>query len=118
MTDMTLTEGAIGQTGVLKAVGDCDVYAAPKLRESLLRLDASGHARILLDLTGCTFLDATGLAVIVGGLKRAREQGGDLRIACDEEPILRVFRTTGLTRVFVIYPSRDAAVKAIEGGAW
>jgi anti-sigma B factor antagonist len=116
VTALTLTEGAIGEVAVLKAAGDVDVYTAPLLRQSLMRLDDRGHSRVLLDLTGCEFLDAPGLGVILAALKRARARGGWLRLACDREEVLKVLRVTGMDKVLLTYATRDLAVMAIGGG--
>jgi anti-sigma B factor antagonist len=60
------------------------------------------------------FLDSTGLGVLVGGLKRVRAHDGSLRLVCTQERILKIFRITGLTKVFPIHASVDEAVGATE----
>jgi anti-sigma B factor antagonist len=59
-----------------------------------------------------TFLDSTGLGVLVGRLKLVRNQSGWLRLVCSNERILRVFRITGLDKVFGIHASLDDALAA------
>ena len=49
------------------------------------------------------FLDSTGLGVLVGGLKRVRAHEGWIDLVCTQSRILRIFRITGLNRVFNIY---------------
>jgi anti-sigma B factor antagonist len=95
---------------VVEVTGDLDVYTASQLRSLLLDLDHAGFRRIVIDLADCTFADYTGLAVIIGGIKRAREQGGWLAIACDRESILRLFRITGLIKVLNVHASADEAL--------
>ena len=58
------------------------------------------------------FLDSTGLGVLVGGLKRVRAHDGSLDLACTREQILKIFRITGLTKVFGIHDSVDEAIAA------
>ena len=58
------------------------------------------------------FLDSTGLGVLVGGLKRVRAHDGTLRLVCTQERILKIFRITGLTKVFPIHASVDEAVSS------
>jgi anti-sigma B factor antagonist len=110
---LIITESAAGEIAVIKVKGDLDVYTAPELRRSLMHCDAEGFSLFLLDLTECTYLDATGLGVLVGTLKRARARGGSVAIACDSEPILKIFRTTGLTKVFAIHATVADAVAAL-----
>ena len=54
-------------------------------------------------MEGVDFLDSTGLGVLVGGLKRVRAHEGTLRLVCTQERILKIFRITGLTKVFPIH---------------
>ena len=100
---------------VLAVTGEVDVYTAPRFRERLIELVTDGKRRIVVDLEGVDFLDSTGLGVLVGGLKRLRSHDGDLSLVCSQTRILKVFEITGLTKVFAIHDSLDAAVAA--GGA-
>ena len=94
---------------VLAVKGEVDVYTAPRLREKLVELVSQGKHRIIVNLEGVDFLDSTGLGVLVGGLKRLRSNDGDLGLVCTQSRILKVFEITGLTKVFSIFDSVDAA---------
>ena len=95
---------------VLAVFGEVDVYTAPNFRERLIELVSEGKHQIVVDLEGVDFLDSTGLGVLVGGLKRLRSHDGDLSLVCTQSRILKVFEITGLTKVFAIHDSVDAAV--------
>jgi len=95
---------------ILAVRGEVDVYTAPRFREQLVDLVAQGRRRIIVDLEAVDFLDSTGLGVLVGGLKRLRSHDGELLLVCTQARILKVFEITGLTRVFSIFDSVDAAV--------
>lgn len=95
---------------VLAVKGEVDVYTAPRLREKLVELVSQGKLKVIVDLEGVDFLDSTGLGVLVGGLKRLRSHEGDLQLVCTQQRILKVFEITGLTKVFAIHESVDAAV--------
>jgi anti-sigma B factor antagonist len=97
---------------VLSVRGEVDVYTAPRFRERLIELVSEGHHRIVVDLEGVDFLDSTGLGVLVGGLKRLRSNEGELVLVCTKSRILKVFEITGLTKVFAIHDTVDAAVAA------
>lgn len=94
---------------VLAVKGEVDVYTAPRLRERLVELVGEGNYKIVVDLGEVEFLDSTGLGVLVGGLKRLRSHDGDLTLVCTQHRILKVFEITGLTKVFSIFESVDAA---------
>jgi anti-sigma B factor antagonist len=94
---------------VLAVQGEVDVYTAPQLREQLISLVDDGKSNIVVNLEGVEFLDSTGLGVLVGGLKRVRSAGGDLSLVCTQRRILKVLEITGLTKVFSIHETVDAA---------
>ncbi|MBW6469267.1 MAG: STAS domain-containing protein [Coriobacteriia bacterium] len=87
--------------------GEVDVYTAPRLKETLIDQIESGCSHIIVDLEGVGFIDSSGLGVLVGGLRRAKERDGAIRLVCTRENILKIFRITGLDKVFAIFP--DAA---------
>jgi anti-sigma B factor antagonist len=95
---------------VVSIYGELDVATAPSLREKLIGLVGDGSNQLILDLEGVDFLDSTGLGVIVSALKRARTQGGDLRLVCTQARIRRLFEITGLDKAVPLLPSLDAAV--------
>ena len=66
---------------------------------------------IVVDMRGVEFLDSTGLGVLVGGLKRIRQNDGSMQLVCTQERI-EIFRITGLTKVFPIHESVATAVAA------
>lgn len=105
------------QGGTVVAVGgEIDVYTAPLLRDALDQQIAAGRTRLVVDLDGVDFLDSTGLGVLVGRLKLVRNQSGTLAIVCGRERILKVFRITGLDKVFTIVASVDEALAVTAAG--
>ena len=97
---------------VIAVSGEIDVYTAPKLREKLVSLAESGSSHLIVDMEGVEFLDSTGLGVLVGGLKRVRAHEGWIDLVCTQGRILRIFRITGLNKVFNIYDTVPAAIAA------
>jgi len=109
--ELTLDHRIEGEKTVLEVGGEVDVYTAPKLRERLVELVGEGHHDLIVDMTKVEFLDSTGLGVLVGGLKRVRAHDGSLALVCSQERILKIFRITGLTKVFPIYDTLDEALQ-------
>jgi len=106
------TIGPTGDCVVLRVVGEVDVFTAPILRERIADMTGKGAVHIIADLDRVDFLDSTGLGVLVGGLKRTREQGGSLTPVISSERILHILRITGLTSLLPPQPSVTAAVDA------
>ena len=64
-----------------------------------------------MNLKGTTFIDSSGLSVIVTGLKQTREAGGFLRLAGLQPEVQSIFKLTMLDRVFEMYADVDSAMK-------
>ncbi len=112
--DLSLDSRPHGEHTVVRIAGEIDVYTAPKLREALIDLVNEGNYHLIIDVEAVEFLDSTGLGVLVGGLKRVRAHDGSLRLVCTQERILKIFRITGLTKVFPIHTSVEEAVAATD----
>jgi anti-sigma B factor antagonist len=108
---------ADSQVMVVTINGDLDMYTAPILRRVLARVAGAGCGQVVVDMDGCTFLDMTGVGVLVGGLKLARERGGMIAVACGAEQVLRIFRVTGLVKVFIMAETVAEAAEALGAAA-
>ena len=111
---MNLKLGHYSKDGieVVNVEGEIDIYTAPQLRELLINLASKNNYQLIVNLEKVGFLDSTGLGVLVGGLKRVRPYDGSLDLVCTQERILKIFRITGLTKVFGIYQTVDQAIAA------
>lgn len=94
---------------VISLTGEVDVYTAPQLKERLVDSIEGGCVNIIVDMSGVGFIDSSGLGVLVGGLRRAKEGSGAIRLVCGRENILKIFRITGLDKVFAIFDSLEHA---------
>ena len=113
--DLKLGHYSKDGTEVVNVVGEIDISTAPRLRELLIDLVGKGSCQLVVNLEEVGFLDSTGLGVLVGGLKRVRPHDGSLDLVCTQERILKIFRITGLTKVFGIYETVDQAIAAKKG---
>ena len=100
---------------VIDVGGEIDIYTAPRLRELLIDLVSKGSYQLVVNMDKVEFLDSTGLGVLVGGLKRVRAHDGSLDLVCTQQRILRIFKITGLTKVFGIHQTVDQAIAAMKG---
>lgn len=109
---MTSTVGRTSTAGwaVVSPRGPVDAATAPALR-SALESAADEGGRVLVDLGAVTFLDSTGLGVLVGCLRRARVAGGALRVVCADPAMVELFRVTGLTEVLDVHRDLAAALR-------
>lgn len=98
---------------VIELEGEVDVYTAPQLKQATITLLEGGARELVVDLTRVEYLDSTALGVLIGGLKRMREQEGNLVLVCPSPRIRRVFEITGLDKIFDIYDSVAQAQGAV-----
>ena len=99
---------------VLEVSGEIDIATAPSLRERLHGLLTDEKIRLIVDLDDVGFLDSTALGVLVGALKRARMDGGEVRIASTQPRVRKVFEITRLDSAFDLFDSVDEAVRGAQ----
>ena len=97
---------------VVRVVGELDVFSVGTLRESLddVVIDAVGTTNLVVDLTGLTFMDSSGLGALVRTQKKVRVLRGTFGVVCCEGPVLRLLTLTGLTHVLRVSETVDAAI--------
>ena len=110
--DLTLATRDVDGKTIVAVGGEIDVYTAPKLRDKITELVASGVYDLVIDMEAVEFLDSTGLGVLVGGLKKVRAHDGSLQLICNQDRLLKIFRITGLAKVFTIHDSEASALGA------
>jgi anti-sigma B factor antagonist len=91
--------------------GRLDMASAPAFRERVKQLVESGSLRLVIDLGDVSFVDSSGLGAVIGGLKVARQAGGDLRIARANEQVKLVLELTSLNRLLQPYESLEEALE-------
>jgi len=104
---------APGDCYVVDLSGEIDVYTSPKVKDAIGELIDRGVYHLVINLEKVRYIDSTGLGVLIGGLKRVREHGGSVHLVCTNPQIKKIFDITGLVKIFGIFDSEDAAMKAL-----
>jgi anti-sigma B factor antagonist len=113
-TDFSLSEEHLDDRRLVVSVrGELDLFTAPDLKQRLASAIENGARQVIVDLEGATSIDSTTLGVLIAAVKRLRESEGDLRVVCSDPRIARTFEITGLTGVFEVLATRDAALRRI-----
>jgi anti-sigma B factor antagonist len=111
--NLTITTTSMSpQCCTLTLQGRLNAVSAPALKANLRQLIQTGNTQFIMDLTGVTFIDSSGLAALISGLKLAREAFGFLKLAGLDEQVGSVFRLTMLDRVFEVYPDAESALQS------
>ena len=88
---------------VITVSGEVDIATSPALDAAIATAIGEETKQIIIDLTDVSFMDSSGLGVIVRGLKRAREAEIDLDLVISNDRVLKVFAITGLDQVIKIH---------------
>ena len=94
---------------VVSPQGEIDFATGPQLKDALTELLVAGEVHLVVDLLAVDFIESTGLGALIGGRRRAQALRGSLVLVCTEEQMLKVFRITGLDKVFTIHDTVGAA---------
>ena len=104
-------EAPADRVAVVALEGDVDIYSAPQFKQVLSRGISQGAEHVIVDLSKATFLDSTGLGVLVSGAKSARK--GVLSIVCRDAGLRRIFDIVGLQCIFVVHRTLQEALRAV-----
>ncbi len=96
---------------VCRPVGSLDRSNGPKLREVMALM--TSVRRLVIDLSDVPFVDSAALGVLVGGIRRVREAGGDVVVCSDLGHVRRVLETVGFTHVVPLVASVDDAQRML-----
>jgi anti-sigma B factor antagonist len=110
---MILARRAVGGVEVVSLPARLDATAAPEIRKELRAVIDGGRRHLLLDLSAITFMDSSGLSVLVTALKAARAAGGDVSLLHLTPPVQSLLELTRLHRVFSIFDGEDEALRRI-----
>lgn len=99
---------------VVRPIGELDAYTVPSFRESLT--SHTDAPRLLIDLSEVPFMDSAGLGALIGGIRKVREAGGEVTVACGRPALTRLLHTTGFDRIVVVADTPAAALEALLDG--
>jgi len=90
--------------------GEIDMYSSPALREEMMGLIDKRVTPLLIDFKGVSYIDSSGIATFVEGLKRMMSYGGRLKLIGLLEGVREIFSFSKLDKVFEIYGSFEDAL--------
>ena len=98
-----------GDYTVLQPQGEIDFATGPQLKDAITESLVAGDVNLVVDLLKVDFIESTGLGALIGGRRRAHALKGSLSLVCTEDQMLKIFRITGLDKVFAIHDTVEDA---------
>jgi anti-sigma B factor antagonist len=99
---------------ICRPVGELEAFTVSQFRQALSEMTSSRH--LLIDMSGVPFVDSAGLGALIGGIRRAREHGGDVVVACNRPTLIRLLRTTGFDRIVTVTETVEEAIASLRAG--
>jgi anti-sigma B factor antagonist len=106
---MTLPDAS----NVLPLEGEIDLHVSPRIAAALAAMIEQKPPRLVVDLSAVTYIDSSGLAVLIEGMQNVEAYGGKFILAGLRENVRPIFEIARLDQVFLIFPHVDAALAAI-----
>jgi anti-sigma B factor antagonist len=106
---MAVRVGSRGGAAVVSVTGEVDLATTPALEQTLRGVTDDRTDEVIVELTGCTFLDSQGLSALVATKGRLERSNGRLALVVSNPSVLKIFQITQVDEPFQIYPSLGAA---------
>ena len=100
-------------SNVLTLDGQIDFHRSPRLASSLQTMMETKPVRVVVDLGGVTYIDSSGLAVLIQAMQEIEAYGGRFMLASVPKNLGDIFESAGLGQFFLTFPHVDAALAAI-----
>jgi stage II sporulation protein AA (anti-sigma F factor antagonist) len=98
----------------IRLAGELDHHAAENLRELATRAIEKHQIRhILLNLEHLSFMDSSGLGVILGRYKQIKQLHGEMVVCSISPPIQRLFDMSGLFKIIRLEPTEEFALQSL-----
>ena len=97
---------------IVKVTGSVDALTAADLSRVLSNQVAEGKVNLIVDLVDVEFMSSAGLRTLLGAVKEARSNGGDLRITSANPGVDKVLKMSGFHNIAKVFPSQAEALSS------
>ncbi|MEG6585660.1 anti-sigma F factor antagonist [Dendrosporobacter sp. 1207_IL3150] len=99
---------------IVRVEGELDMHVADEFRQRVDdALDSCGAKNLILNLEGVSFIDSSGLGVILGRYKRISNNGGKVSATNVQSQVAKIFELSGLFRIMKLYESENQALESL-----
>ena len=100
------------QSDVLELEGEIDLHVSPEVAASLRKIIEKKPKQLVVDLTKVTYMDSSGVAVLIQAMQDVQGYGGKFALAKVQPSVQHIFEIARLDQVFQIAPDVDSALAA------
>jgi anti-sigma B factor antagonist len=97
----------------VRLAGEVDISGARALQQSLEGLVQEGHTRLLIDLTDVTFIDSTGIGVLLHTVRVLRRKRGRLAVLCPDPTMRGLFELVGHNMIFPVEDTLEHGLRVL-----
>lgn len=101
-TPLSVTSSTEDGQAVIAVVGEVDAASADVLRTAVFEAIDGGQTNLKVDMSEVSFIDSSGLRVLIAGYKAAETAGGAMRVQSPSEAVVRLLEITGQLERFVV----------------
>ncbi len=112
--EFQLSAETLGGVRVVGVVGELDIATSPGLRKLLAETEGEVDSPIVVDLTGCEFIDSTGLATLLHGADRDRANAGRVALVSSPGEVRKLLELTAIDRTIPVFEALDEAIEAVR----
>jgi anti-anti-sigma factor len=115
---LTLSVHPDNRYTIVRVGGEIDISIADPLQEGLLRIMRAHTARLLLDLSGVSFMDCAGVQALALTRRRAELRGGSMQLIAESSAVRRIINLTGQRDVFPVREPAPLPARANGDDTW
>lgn len=112
--NLEISEATQGNVTIIKTKGFIDTSTSPVLEDSIKKLLSQGKTRLIIDLSASDFISSAGWGVFVAYLRKARDSGGDIKLAGMIDKVFKVFKLLEFDAIIDAYSTVEEAVKSYD----
>lgn len=108
---MKVKEDKINDALICSLEGEININNSGDLRKIFDDFINRKELKVLIDFSGVSYIDSSGLATLIEMFQRLKKIGGHMRFSCMDQKIRNIFEITKLHKLFEIFETRDAALR-------
>lgn len=108
---MQITDNLESDVLICKVDGEINIDTSPQLRKTFAEYISKNNKKIIIDFSGLTYIDSSGIATFIELFQRLKRIEGKFRICSMSTKVRSVFEVTKVLKLFEVFDSKDEALK-------